>query len=110
MSKRLCSVESCSAPVQARGWCPAHYERWLRHGDPLADVELAERQRRTMPSHLHDRLEHAAAAEAKARQIVLDLVLEAHGAGGTLREIGRAIGRSHTQVGRMIDRARAGAL
>lgn len=29
-----CSV--CGRPVVARGWCSGHYQRWRRHGDPLA--------------------------------------------------------------------------
>jgi hypothetical protein len=30
-----CSIEGCEKPVQARGWCSAHWARWKRHGDPL---------------------------------------------------------------------------
>lgn len=33
--KRICSIQDCSKPVKARGWCVAHYRRFLRHGDPL---------------------------------------------------------------------------
>jgi hypothetical protein len=33
---RVCSVKDCGLPVLARGWCTAHYQRWRRHGDPLA--------------------------------------------------------------------------
>lgn len=28
-----CRVGSCGGRVKARGWCAAHYDRWLRHGD-----------------------------------------------------------------------------
>lgn len=31
----LCSVDGCEQPVQARGLCPKHYRRLMRHGDPL---------------------------------------------------------------------------
>jgi len=31
-----CSVEGCESSAHCRGWCPAHYSRWARHGDPLA--------------------------------------------------------------------------
>ena len=31
-----CSVDECEMPARTRGWCNNHYERWRRHGDPLA--------------------------------------------------------------------------
>ena len=31
-----CSIENCARPVLSRGWCSLHYQRWQRHGDPLA--------------------------------------------------------------------------
>lgn len=34
----LCSVEECPKTVLARGWCTKHYQRWVKHGDPLALV------------------------------------------------------------------------
>lgn len=35
---RTCAVENCGRPVRARGWCAAHYKRWLATGDVRADV------------------------------------------------------------------------
>lgn len=35
MTQRICSVEGCDLPHDARGWCRVHYGRWRRHGDPL---------------------------------------------------------------------------
>lgn len=32
----MCAIEGCEGPVRSRGWCRKHYDRWLRHGDPLA--------------------------------------------------------------------------
>lgn len=32
----ICSVDGCGKPVAYRGYCRSHYERLLRHGDPLA--------------------------------------------------------------------------
>lgn len=29
-----CSIDGCSRPVQARGWCRRHYGAWYRNGDP----------------------------------------------------------------------------
>lgn len=44
MAKSICSVDGCDKPVQGRGWCHTHYERWRRHGDVQADVEPRPRQ------------------------------------------------------------------
>lgn len=39
-TKRICSVDGCNGktgvPGTARELCAAHYNRWRRHGDPLA--------------------------------------------------------------------------
>lgn len=35
MDSDFCSIEECSKKKKRRGWCQAHYTRWLRHGDPL---------------------------------------------------------------------------
>lgn len=32
----ICSVEGCGTAARARGWCPAHYQRWRKYGSPLA--------------------------------------------------------------------------
>lgn len=38
MPERTCRVEGCErqayVPGAGRGWCPMHYHRWQRHGDP----------------------------------------------------------------------------
>lgn len=36
--KPECSIDGCTDRAKTRGWCPRHYGRWARHGDPLADV------------------------------------------------------------------------
>lgn len=33
---RVCSIDGCEKKHYGRGWCSAHYQRWMRHGDPLA--------------------------------------------------------------------------
>lgn len=42
MALHPCLIEGCDGiagkPGTARGWCSVHYQRWQRHGDPLADV------------------------------------------------------------------------
>jgi len=32
----LCQVNGCDRPQKNRGWCSMHYQRWWKHGDPLA--------------------------------------------------------------------------
>lgn len=34
MAERTCSIDGCSIRARRRGWCGAHYQRWLRHGSP----------------------------------------------------------------------------
>lgn len=36
MAKGSCAVADCDAPATSREWCPRHYARWKRWGDPLA--------------------------------------------------------------------------
>ena len=33
---KVCVIEGCGGKQIARGWCPKHYQRWKKHGDPLA--------------------------------------------------------------------------
>lgn len=30
----MCSITGCGKPVVARGWCPMHWRRWRKNGDP----------------------------------------------------------------------------
>ncbi len=32
---KRCSVADCARPHKGRGFCEAHYQRWLKYGDPL---------------------------------------------------------------------------
>lgn len=34
MKPTQCSIEGCAKGAQARGWCPMHYQRWRKLGDP----------------------------------------------------------------------------
>jgi hypothetical protein len=41
---KLCSIEGCNKPHEARGWCNTHYSRWLRTRTPdLTQARLSER-------------------------------------------------------------------
>lgn len=33
---RLCSIPDCGKPVHGHDFCPAHYGRWRRYGDPMS--------------------------------------------------------------------------
>lgn len=41
---QLCSVDGCTVPKSARGYCKLHYARWYRHGDPLGGGTLPSRE------------------------------------------------------------------
>lgn len=45
MGKRTCSIDGCGKPHAARGWCYSHWERWKRHGDPLAGKRINKGKR-----------------------------------------------------------------
>lgn len=34
----VCAIEGCNKPSKHRGWCGMHYQRWQRHGDPMAET------------------------------------------------------------------------
>lgn len=33
--REVCSVHDCGSISVSRGWCSRHYQKWLKHGDPL---------------------------------------------------------------------------
>lgn len=35
MVRSICTVDGCETMNDARGYCPSHYNRWKRYGDPL---------------------------------------------------------------------------
>ena len=41
-----CSILDCGRPERSRGWCKRHYERWRKHGDPLAPKQRPGRNPR----------------------------------------------------------------
>ncbi len=36
MPRKTCTVSPCSDPVKGHGMCSKHWQRWRKHGDPLA--------------------------------------------------------------------------
>lgn len=50
----ICSIENCGKQARIRGWCPAHYRRWQRHGNPrLGNAAHGEPKK-----WLHDHIGH----------------------------------------------------
>lgn len=44
-NSRICVVDGCGKPHEARGYCQGHYVRWKTHGDPLhGGVALVKRR------------------------------------------------------------------
>lgn len=37
----LCAISDCGKPARKRGWCPMHYAKWRRYGDPLGGKSAA---------------------------------------------------------------------
>ena len=35
MTNMICSIDGCEARATIRGFCPKHYQRFRKHGDPL---------------------------------------------------------------------------
>ncbi|MNQ78457.1 hypothetical protein D3C85_933670 [compost metagenome] len=43
---RPCAIVGCDGLAEAReGWCKAHYNRWVKHGDTLADIPVIRRKK-----------------------------------------------------------------
>lgn len=48
MDKRICSIDGCTNPHLAKGYCNAHWKKWKRHGDPLWQRPLAPERKCTV--------------------------------------------------------------
>jgi len=42
---KSCSIENCNRLSERRGYCDAHYEKWLKYGNPLAGRTLVGNDR-----------------------------------------------------------------
>lgn len=49
-----CSVDECNHPVLARSYCSLHYQRWRKHGDPLAVTGRPGKERAPQPCSVED--------------------------------------------------------
>lgn len=54
MGERICSVDGCERPHEARGWCRMHYRRWAAHGDPGPAEKLKRRGEPPTPCSVED--------------------------------------------------------
>lgn len=54
MSDRICDVQDCLRPHNARGYCFGHYERWKKLGHP--DVARPLNTKVSPTASLHDRI------------------------------------------------------
>ena len=53
-----CSVSDCGRPVEAKGWCHAHYMRWYSTGDVQADKPLRRYLRGDPRSRFQSCIDH----------------------------------------------------
>lgn len=56
-----CAIDGCDKTAKVRGWCPAHYQRWRKHGDPLGN---APSRTRSMASNGYIRVKSPGHPEA----------------------------------------------
>lgn len=50
----VCKIDGCCKPKKYRGWCNAHYQRWLRHGSPDGGRKFSRGEPlRWLQAHLH---------------------------------------------------------
>jgi hypothetical protein len=47
---KQCAVTGCTSKSDSRGFCPCHYARWRRHGDP---TYVSARGPKKIPSRPH---------------------------------------------------------
>lgn len=52
LTVRACTIEGCSSPHKARGYCNRHWFKWRRNGDPLA----GDLPRGTAPSYFRQEI------------------------------------------------------
>lgn len=47
-NQRICSIEGCGNKHSAFGVCQTHRHRWIKHGDVLADIPIARKDKSAM--------------------------------------------------------------
>lgn len=89
MTRGACSVEGCGRPVQARGWCAAHYKRWQTTGDVQAGTPI---QDHSHPARGHQCRAAGCDREAWATGLCLMHYKQARGRGLDARRVGEPDG------------------
>jgi hypothetical protein len=59
MPQRICSIEGCTAPAKARGWCGKHHQQHLRSGVPLPPID-----RPSVPDRYWSHVDRSAGSDA----------------------------------------------
>lgn len=56
---QICTIEGCTRPLRARGWCATHWARWHKHGttelrqfSPLCSVEGCSKASRSLRAEM----------------------------------------------------------
>ncbi len=69
-----CSVPSCLTEAFTKGWCQAHYKRWLTHGDVRPD-EPIRKEGRGYIKEGYRQIPIGGGKEAKEHRVVMEKVL-----------------------------------
>lgn len=75
MTVRVCAIAGCGRVHYGRSWCAKHYQKWLKHGDPLATKPLGQpaRPRDTLRSP-YKQIKHES-GESREHRVIAERAL-----------------------------------